>query len=60
MSVAAAYSLLVGRHVVFDLFFSLTLVCVVRGGWLYAQSLLARRAAVPAVVPAAAGGEPNA
>ncbi|HZI13839.1 MAG TPA: hypothetical protein VE153_25910, partial [Myxococcus sp.] len=35
MSVAAAYSLLVAQHVVFDLFFSLTLVCAVRGAWLY-------------------------
>jgi hypothetical protein len=57
LSVAAAYSVLVDRHVVFDLFFSLTLVCVVRGAWLYVQALLARRAAVPAGVHTPVAGE---
>lgn len=53
LGVAAAYGVLVGKHVVFDLFFSLSLVCAARGAWLHAQALLARRA----VVAAPAGGE---
>ena len=51
--VAAAYGLLVAAHIVFDLFFSLTLVCVVRGAYLHAQAFLAGSAAplaMPAVV----------
>lgn len=51
--VAAAYGALVAAHIVFDLFFSLTLVCVLRGAYLHAQAFLARspeRLAVPAVV----------
>jgi hypothetical protein len=51
--VAAAYGVLVAAHIVFDLFFSLTLVCVVRGTYLHVKALLDRGAqplAVPAVV----------
>lgn len=43
VGVAAVYGLLVGQHVVFDLFFSLTLVCFIRGVFLLAQALYARR-----------------
>ncbi|MBU8900207.1 RnfABCDGE type electron transport complex subunit D [Corallococcus sp. M34] len=58
-SVAAAYCLLVGRHIVFDLFFSLTVVCVARGALLYARALLPRRDAPPTVLATSAGGEPR-
>jgi hypothetical protein len=44
-SVAAAYSVLVACHIVFALFFSLTLICVGRGALLYAEALAARRRA---------------
>lgn len=60
LSVAAVYGLLVGRQVVFDLFFSLTLVCFIRGVLQLVQSLLPRRAAEEQVVPAtSAAGEPR-
>jgi Na+-translocating ferredoxin:NAD+ oxidoreductase RnfD subunit len=36
-SVAAVYGLLMAAHVVFGLFFALTIVCTVRGLWLYAM-----------------------
>ena len=36
-SVAAVYGLLMVTHVVFGLFFSLTIVCAVRGLWMYAK-----------------------
>jgi len=39
-SVAAAYGLLMALHVVFGFFFALTLVSVIRGSTLYAQSYL--------------------
>jgi hypothetical protein len=35
-SVAAVYGLLMVAHVVFGLFFALTIVCTVRGAWMYA------------------------
>jgi hypothetical protein len=38
-SVAAAYGLLVVSHIVFDLFFALTIVCALRGLGLYLVSL---------------------
>ncbi len=44
-SVAAAYALLVVAHVVFGLFFGLTIVCVVRGLGLYALRMMAARRA---------------
>lgn len=36
-SVAAVYGLLMVTHVVFGLFFALTIVCTVRGLWMYAK-----------------------
>lgn len=58
--VAAAYGLLVSAHVVFDLFFSLTLVCAVRGGALHVRALLARRAESPPLAPTlSVQGEPR-
>lgn len=36
-SVAAVYGLLMVTHVVFGLFFALTIVCTVRGLWMYAR-----------------------
>jgi hypothetical protein len=61
LGVAMAYGMLVGRHVVFDLFFSLTLVCFARGALLLAQAVLARRAEEqPLVATAQVGGEPHA
>lgn len=56
--VAAAYGALVWQHVVFDLFFSLSLVCLVRGAGLFAQELLAQRAVRRSVAVAAAGIPP--
>jgi enediyne biosynthesis protein E5 len=45
ISVAAAYAMLVMMHVVFGLFFGLTIVCAVRGLGLYAlRAMAARRA----------------
>ena len=41
--VAAAYGLLMVGHVVFGLFFALTMVCTVRGLWLYAQAWVESR-----------------
>ncbi len=43
-AMAAAYGLLMSFHIVFGLFFGLTLVCTGRGVLLYAQSLAAQRA----------------
>jgi len=37
LSVAAVYGLLMMVHVVFGLFFALTIVCTVRGLWMYAK-----------------------
>jgi hypothetical protein len=37
-SVAAVYGILLTVHVVFGLFFSLSIVCTIRGLFLYAQS----------------------
>jgi hypothetical protein len=37
LSIAAVYGLLMVTHVVFGLFFSLTIVCAVRGLWTYAR-----------------------
>ena len=36
LSVAAVYGLLMVAHVVFGLFFALTIVCAVRGAWMFA------------------------
>lgn len=43
LSVAAAYAMLVMMHVVFGLFFGLTIVCAVRGLGLYAMRAMAAR-----------------
>jgi enediyne biosynthesis protein E5 len=58
-SVAAAYGLLVGRHVVFDLFFSLSLVCAGRGAALFLQEWLAQRAGRREVAVAVVGTPPT-
>lgn len=58
--VAATYGLLLANHVVYTLFFALSIVCVVRGVSLYVAERLPRRAIaaqplpVPLPVPAAA------
>jgi Na+-translocating ferredoxin:NAD+ oxidoreductase RnfD subunit len=36
LSVAAVYGLLMVTHIVFGLFFALTIVCAVRGAWMFA------------------------
>jgi hypothetical protein len=43
-SVAAVYGLLMMAHVVFGLFFALSIVCAVRGGWMYATQFVRGRA----------------
>lgn len=50
LSVAGVYGALLAIHVVFTIFFALTLVCVVRGGslWVAARARERRRVAVPA------------
>ena len=48
--VAAAYSFLVVCHVVFALFFALTIVCALRGISLFADALEARQAQARLVV----------
>ncbi|HEX6747359.1 MAG TPA: hypothetical protein VF092_08655 [Longimicrobium sp.] len=50
-AVAAAYGVLMTAHVVFGLFFALSLVCAARGAWAYA-SLLAARPVRPDPEPA--------
>lgn len=56
-AVAATYSALVLSHIVFDLFFALTLVCFGRGALLFVEGWLAQRARVrqPVAVGAAVG-----
>lgn len=49
-AVAMTYGLLLVLHVVFGLFFALTLVCAARGLWLYAYALV--RACIPPQVDA--------
>lgn len=44
LSVAAVYGLLMVAHIVFGLFFALTIVCGVRGMWMYAMSRVRSRA----------------
>jgi enediyne biosynthesis protein E5 len=53
-AVALAYGALVSVHVVFGLFFALSLVCFSRGLGLYAVERLAQRGRVAAPVPATA------
>jgi hypothetical protein len=56
LSVAATYGLLLFVHVVFGLFFALTIVCAVRGVSLYAKAYLAQRERTQLSTPAAARG----
>jgi hypothetical protein len=53
LSVAAVYGLLMAGHVVFGLFFALSLVCALRGLGHFAYGFLAQRAPATAPVPAA-------
>jgi hypothetical protein len=46
--VAAAYGALMVAHVVFGLFFALSIVCAARGAWGWARVPLAAPARVPA------------
>ncbi|GAB4199941.1 MAG: hypothetical protein OHK0022_20580 [Roseiflexaceae bacterium] len=57
-AVAATYGLLLVNHIVFGIFFGLTIVCALRGAGLYLQSLAAKRAqAQAASQPLVAGGD---
>lgn len=60
-SVGLAYAFLMMIHMVFGLFFALSLVCALRGLKLYVQSALARRSAgeVAVAVPAVAAVRPQ-
>lgn len=53
LCVAATYGMLMATHVVFGLFFGLTIVCVARGLCLYANAFAAQRAHVKVGVAAA-------
>lgn len=57
LAVAAAYGLLMILHIVFGLFFALTLVCALQGLGLYAHAWMSQRteARVPLQAPALAG-----
>lgn len=48
---AIVYALLVTAHVVFGIFFSLIIVCTVRGLWLYTQAFFTRPIPTPAEAP---------
>jgi len=52
-AVALAYGTLVFLHVVFGLFFALTLVTTLRGAVLYAGALVTKRVSVPGPIPLA-------
>lgn len=54
LAVAGVYGVLVAVHVVFTIFFALTIVCVARGGCLWAAAWAEGRRRVP--MPAAAAG----
>jgi len=54
LSMAAAYGLLMSFHIVFGLFFGLSLVCAGRGAILYLRALAAQRAEARMKVPIAA------
>lgn len=53
LAVAATYGALLVSHVVFGLFFGLTLVCALRGAALYAHALATAREKVEVAVPQA-------
>lgn len=46
VAVALVYRLLIMANIVFDLFFALSIVCVMRGGLLYYQAWVAKRSAM--------------
>lgn len=50
-SVAAVYGLLLTAHIVFGLFFALSIVCAVRGLWMFATQWIRGRAPAPALSP---------
>src|SRR3954453_7730189 len=54
LSMAAAYGVLMSFHIVFGLFFGLSLVCAGRGALLYLKALAAQRAEARVKVPIAA------
>jgi Na+-translocating ferredoxin:NAD+ oxidoreductase RnfD subunit len=54
LSMAAAYGILMSFHIVFGLFFGLSLVCAGRGAMLYLKALAAQRAEARMKVPIAA------
>jgi hypothetical protein len=54
LSMAAAYGILMSFHIVFGLFFGLSLVCAGRGAILYLKALAAQRAEARMKVPIAA------
>jgi hypothetical protein len=54
LSMAAAYGLLMSFHIVFGLFFGLSLVCAGRGAFLYLRALAVQRAEARMKVPIAA------
>lgn len=62
LAIAAAYGLLLVAHVVFGLFFALTLVCTVRGAGLWLQERLAarERERIQRPVPATGNGRVRA
>lgn len=45
LGIAAAYAVLLAMHVMYTMFYAVTVVCALRGFWLYAESLAERRAA---------------
>jgi hypothetical protein len=53
-AVAAVYGLLISSHIVFDLFFALSIVCASRGLGLYVLEALQKRSEVPVERPGAA------
>jgi Na+-translocating ferredoxin:NAD+ oxidoreductase RnfD subunit len=62
-AVAFTYAILMISHVVFGLFFSLTIVCVLRGALIYVEDRLAARKRMqiqePEMEPVAAGSMPS-
>ena len=59
ISVAAVYGLLMVAHVVFGLFFALSIVCAVRGVWMYATQWVRGRAREERVAGSAALSSPS-
>jgi enediyne biosynthesis protein E5 len=57
LGIATVYGLLMVFHVVFAIFFSVTIVCAIRGSYLLVASLLRQRAAQPVFAGGAAAME---